>query len=85
VIIDDIDRLSPEEAMAIFRMVKSVGHLPNITYLLVFDRELAEAAVKSKYPSEGPHFLEKIVQASFDVPAPNQTDLNGAILASTAD
>jgi predicted KAP-like P-loop ATPase len=82
VIIDDIDRLSPEEAMAIFRMVKSVGHLPNITYLLVFDRELAEAAVKLKYPSEGPHFLEKIVQASFDVPVPNQTDLNGAILSS---
>ena len=81
-IIDDVDRLSPEEAFAIFRMVKSVGHLPNITYLLVFDRELAEAAVKLKYPSEGPHFLEKIVQASFDVPAPNQTDLNGAILAS---
>jgi predicted KAP-like P-loop ATPase len=79
VIIDDIDRLSPEESLAIFRMVKSVGHLPNITYLLVFDRELAEAAVKAKYPSEGPHFLEKIVQASFDVPAPNQTDLNGAI------
>jgi predicted KAP-like P-loop ATPase len=82
VIIDDIDRLSPDEALAIFRMVKSVGHLPNITYLLVFDRELAEATVKLKYPSEGPHFLEKIVQASFDVPTPNQTDLNGAILAS---
>jgi predicted KAP-like P-loop ATPase len=82
VIIDDIDRLSPDEALAIFRMVKSVGHLPNITYLLVFDRELAEAAVKVKYPSEGPHFLEKIVQASFDVPTPNQTDLNGAVLAS---
>jgi predicted KAP-like P-loop ATPase len=82
VIIDDIDRLSPDEALAIFRMVKSVGHLPNITYLLVFDRELAEGMVKLKYPSEGPHFLEKIVQASFDVPTPNQTDLNGAILAS---
>jgi hypothetical protein len=82
VIIDDVDRLSPDEALAIFRMVKSVGHLPNITYLLVFDRELAEAAVKVKYPSEGPHFLEKIVQASFDVPTPNQTDLNGAVLAS---
>jgi hypothetical protein len=81
VIIDDIDRLSPDEALAIFRMVKSVGHLPNITYLLVFDRELAEAAVKVKYPSEGPHFLEKIVQAYFDVPVPNRTDLNAAVLS----
>jgi predicted KAP-like P-loop ATPase len=30
IIIDDIDRLNPEEALAIFRLVKSVGRLPNV-------------------------------------------------------
>lgn len=82
IVIDDIDRLSPEEALAIFRLVKSVGRLPNIMYLLVFDRDLAEKAVQERYPSEGPHFLEKIVQAGFGVPAPLQTDLNEAVLGS---
>lgn len=82
VIIDDIDRLTPEEALAIFRLIKSIGRLPNVMYLLVFDRDLAEKAVSARYPSEGPHFLEKIIQAGFEVPVPMQTDLNDAILTS---
>ena len=80
IIIDDIDRLAPDEALLIFRLVKSVGRLPNVIYLLVFDRELAEAIVSERYPSEGPHYLEKIIQAGFDVPQPRQTDLNNELL-----
>ncbi|PTP45901.1 KAP family P-loop NTPase fold protein [Vibrio splendidus] len=85
VVIDDIDRLTPEEALATFRLIKSVGHLPNVMYLLVFDRELAEKAVNEKYPSEGPHFLEKIIQAGFEVPLPMQSDLNEAIFSFIGD
>ncbi len=29
-------------------------------YLLVFDRRLAEEIVSEHYPSEGPHYLERI-------------------------
>ena len=76
IVIDDIDRLSPDEALLIFRLVKSVGGLPNVMYLLAYDRQLAEKIVAARYPSEGPHYLEKIVQASFDLPAPSQTSLN---------
>jgi predicted KAP-like P-loop ATPase len=76
VLIDDIDRLTPEEALAMFRLVKSVGRLPNIIYLLAFDRILAEKVVADRFPSEGPHYLEKIVQASFELPAPNEADLH---------
>ncbi|WP_339851425.1 P-loop NTPase fold protein [uncultured Nisaea sp.] len=82
VVIDDIDRLTPEEAIAIFRLVKSIGSLPNVMYLLVFDRDLAEKAVQERFPSEGPHFLEKIVQAGFELPRPLQTDLNQAVLTA---
>ncbi len=81
VIIDDLDRLLPDEALLVFRLLKSVGRLPNIIYLLAFDRNQAERSVARRYPSEGPHFLEKIVQASFDIPSPTQNDLNGAVLA----
>lgn len=66
VVIDDIDRLSPDEALLIFRLVKSVGRLPNVMYLLVYDRLLAEKIVSERFPSEGPHYLEKIVQAAFE-------------------
>ncbi|MCZ6863214.1 MAG: P-loop NTPase fold protein [Alphaproteobacteria bacterium] len=81
VLIDDIDRLMPDEAVLVFRLVKSVGRLPNLIYLLAFDRELAEKAVKEKYPSEGPHFLEKIIQACFELPNPPRDDLNRAALS----
>ena len=54
-------------------------------YLLVFDRSLADKAVAEKYPSEGPHFLEKIIQAGFELPAPLKSDLNKAILASVEE
>ena len=82
IIIDDIDRLNPDEALAVFRMVKSVGNLPNVMYLLVFDRALVDKAVDELYPSEGPHFLEKIIQAAFELPNPLQADLNSAVLKS---
>lgn len=84
ILIDDIDRLTPDEALLVFRLVKSVGRLPNVIYLLVFDREIAERAVSEVYPSEGPHFLEKIIQASFDVPLPARDDLNAVAWAHIA-
>ena len=70
VIIDDIDRLSPDDALTIFRLVKSVGRLPNVIYLLAFDRQIAERIVSERFPSEGSSYLEKIVQGAFDIPPP---------------
>jgi predicted KAP-like P-loop ATPase len=80
IVIDDVDRLSPDEALLMFRLVKSVGRLPNVIYLLVFDRELAESIISERYPSEGPHYLEKIIQAGFDVPLPRPPDLYQELL-----
>ena len=80
IIIDDIDRLSPDDAVLIFRLVKSVGRLPNIMYLLAYDRQLAEKIVTERYPSEKSQYLEKIVQMSFDLPLPSQATLEKEFL-----
>lgn len=80
IVIDDIDRLAPEEALLIFRLVKSVGRLPKIVYLLVYDRSLAEKIVSERFPAEGPHYLEKIVQAVFELPAADHADLCSQML-----
>ncbi len=80
VVIDDIDRLSPDEALLIFRLVKSAGRLANVMYLLVFDRFLAEKIVTERFPSEGADYLEKIIQTSFDLPSPDQSDLSNQLL-----
>ena len=71
IVIDDIDRLSPEEAIAIFRLIKSVGRLKNIIYLLGYDRKETEKMIRKKYKFGGNIYLEKIVQASFDIPEPS--------------
>ncbi len=34
VLIDDIDRLTPDETLLVFRLIKSVGRLPKVMYLL---------------------------------------------------
>jgi predicted KAP-like P-loop ATPase len=81
VIIDDIDRLGPDEAIEVFKLVKSVGQLSNLIYLLAFDRQLAEKIVADKFPSEGPHYLEKILQAAFEVPPASVQELRFAFLA----
>ncbi len=60
--------------------MKSVGRLPNVMYLLVYDRLLAEKIVSERFPSEGPHYLEKIVQAAFELPEPIMSDVQRHLL-----
>lgn len=80
VIIDDVDRLPGDEARQIFRLVKSVADLPRITYLLVFDRDIATRALERPTDADSPEWLEKIIQASFDLPPVAQADLNRLFL-----
>lgn len=82
VVVDDIDRLSPDDALTIFRLVKSVGRLPNVIYLLAFDRQIAERIVAERFPSEGPSYLEKIIQRFFPLPPPVQMTLNQLVVES---
>ncbi|MYG38600.1 MAG: hypothetical protein F4162_06435, partial [Synechococcus sp. SB0676_bin_10] len=59
-----------------------MGQLPKVTYLLAYDREVAEKIVSERYSSEGPHYLEKIVQAGFDIPYPLRSDLRNVFIKS---
>ena len=80
-VIDDIDRLSPDEAIAIFRVIKSVGRLDNVIYLLSYDRIATEGALEEKYPSERGRYLDKIIQASFDLPQPSIPQLDKILMS----
>ena len=42
IIIDDIDRLFPEEMKLVFQLIKSNADFPNVIYLLLFDRIAVE-------------------------------------------
>lgn len=68
VFIDDIDRLSKGEIQYIFKLVRLTANLPNIIYVLVYDRARVEAAL-SDTGMNGRAYLEKIVQTTIDLPA----------------
>jgi len=75
VTIDDIDRLSNTEIVSVFQLVKSLADFPFITYLLAFDREIVTRALGDVQKCDGAEYLEKIVQAPFELPMANSEDI----------
>jgi hypothetical protein len=82
VIMDDIDRLSNQEIVLIFRLVKSIADLPGIIYLLAFDRDIVVRALNDvQYKDEqGEEYLEKIIQVPFEVPQLEQVKVHKLFL-----
>ncbi|PGV01911.1 KAP family P-loop NTPase fold protein [Bacillus thuringiensis] len=80
VFIDDIDRLTSEEIRQIFQLVKSVGDLPNINYILSFDREVVVQALNKSQENFGETYLEKIIQVPIDVPTPSTTEIQQVLI-----
>jgi hypothetical protein len=82
VVMDDLDRLTPEELLVVFKLVRLVGHLPGVYYLISFDeRTLLDVLQRSELVgSSEPRardFLEKIIQVRLDLPAfrPRDADI----------
>ena len=69
VLIDDLDRLDPHDAIEVLRLVKAVADFPGVMYLLAYDRNtLADAIERNRQVSDGYSYMEKILQFSFKVP-----------------
>ncbi len=75
IVIDDIDRLSNEQIRGIFQLVTAVAKLPNITYLLVFDKKIVANALQEIQQCDGEDFLEKVIQAPITLPEIRNDDL----------
>lgn len=81
VVLDDIDRLTPEEIRLLFQLVKANADFPNLIYLLLFQREIVERCLDSSPSISGQEFLEKIVQVGFDIPRVERTRLEKVLFA----
>lgn len=79
VIIDDIDRLTPEETRQLFTVIKALADFPNVIYLLAFDREVAVEAISQQTGMPGERYLEKIIQVPFEIPPVDRTALHAAL------
>ncbi|MGN8088094.1 KAP family P-loop NTPase fold protein [Ralstonia sp. 22086] len=69
VFVDDLDRLEPKQIRMLLRQVKANANLPNIVFVLLFQPNIVERALDPVANGDGRAFLEKIVQANFDLPA----------------
>jgi len=78
VVIDDIDRLQPDEVRLIFRLIKANLDLPRIVFLLAFQRDTIEEMLSSKN-FDGAEYLRKIVQIWYDVPNVSSERLGGML------
>jgi predicted KAP-like P-loop ATPase len=72
VVIDDIDRLTTEEILQVFQLVKANADFPRLIYLLLFEREVVAKALNQISGDKGTQFLEKIVQVGYHVPHASQ-------------
>ena len=79
VIIDDIDRLTPEETRQLFTVIKALADFPNVVYLLAFDREVAALAIEQQSGMPGERYLEKIIQVPFELPPVDRVALRAAL------
>jgi len=76
VVLDDLDRLEPAQAVEVVRLVRSVADFPKVAYLMCYDRRVLSQALKSGLGvKDGDLFLQKIVQLSFAIPLPEPFDL----------
>lgn len=68
VIIDDIDRLFPLEVYEMIRIIKAVGNLRNVGYVLAWDASYVCAALDKASVPDSKGYLDKIVQVRMAVP-----------------
>jgi len=75
VVVDDIDRLTPADAVRMLQIVKANADLPGVVFVIPCDQAAVAKAVKVALRVDGRGFLEKVVQVGFDVPARDAADL----------
>ncbi|MFV0452858.1 MAG: P-loop NTPase fold protein, partial [Propioniciclava sp.] len=73
VLIDDVDRLHADELTSLLKLVRLVGRLPNVFYVLAYDETtlldiLGRSDVACGMPSRALAYLDKIVQLRLDLP-----------------
>jgi predicted KAP-like P-loop ATPase len=80
VIVDDVDRLFPDELLILFKLVRLIGKLPHIYYLLAFDEKtlldmLGETSLARDSPARALAYLEKMIQLRVDLPPMHESEM----------
>lgn len=72
-VLDDFDRLQPDELLVALKLIRLIGNLPNIHYILAYDERtlldlLISTPVGSGNEARAAQYIDKMVQIRFDIP-----------------
>ncbi|MEM5366451.1 P-loop NTPase fold protein [Paraburkholderia azotifigens] len=79
VVVDDLDRLTPDEIKAVFRTIKAVADFPRVAYLLAYDRNVVSESLGGGPFAGGDAYIEKIVQVAYPISPAFPWQLHGHI------
>lgn len=68
VIIDDVDRLPPQQVRIVFQMIKAICDFNRVSYLIAYDPTPIKKALSYNELYNGEKYLEKIIQISYPLP-----------------
>lgn len=74
-IIDNIDRAESDNIIFLFKLIATIFDLPNLIYLLSYDKERVEEILKDT-KKINPKYLEKIIQREIYIPIIQQDQIN---------
>ncbi|MBL9181748.1 MAG: hypothetical protein JNN17_06380 [Verrucomicrobiaceae bacterium] len=70
-LLDDVDRLDPDEILLLFRALKLIADLPNTTFVIAMDEEHVSEVIGKRIGGDsesGRRYIEKIVTVRLAVP-----------------
>jgi hypothetical protein len=85
VVIDDLDRLTPEEIRLVFQMIRVNGDFPGLVFFLLYDESYVVKALEKYFGDDSRRFLEKIVQFQLGLPVALENQLRDHILSELKD
>ncbi len=69
IMIDEVDRLTKEEVLEVFKLVRLIGRFPQLIYIVACDREQVEKALdRNQDYHSGRRYMEKIIQYPVNLP-----------------
>ncbi len=68
VIVDDVDRLPPDQIRSVFQLIKSIGDLNRVAYIIAYDPVPVYAALDFGMTGFGKSYKDKIVQVTVPFP-----------------
>lgn len=81
--VDDLDRLTGEEVINVFKLIRAVADFSNVIYIVAYDRNYVEKVLSPIVPSElTSTYLEKIFQVDYVIPEPEPAAIIKTLLST---